>query len=226
MKLKMVHNSIMNELNYISHAVSSFLFFLTAANILPIYAYNSTEIITNETISTTDYMNETSQNTTVQIQLTTTKTLTSVSSNYSETHGFNLSTTDVQYTLGELFNISTQLNSETTTNLIYSTTEINSYENSTSPIYSLKDYTFHIDIHFFTRYWKIFFVVFTIILFAVACIVFHFVHRKKSYESVVQEEDIPYNYIYKPAQIGYIDDEYENTFVGVSIPLLQDVTKV
>ena len=35
-----------------------------------------------------------------------------------------------------------------------------------------------------------------------------------------------YDYIYKPLHGGRLDDEYENTFVGVSIPLLQEVSVV
>ena len=32
--------------------------------------------------------------------------------------------------------------------------------------------------------------------------------------------------LYKPSQGGLLDEEYENTFVGVSVPLLQEVTKI
>ena len=35
-----------------------------------------------------------------------------------------------------------------------------------------------------------------------------------------------YEYIYKPLAGNAIDEDYENTFVGVSIPLIQDVTKL
>ena len=34
------------------------------------------------------------------------------------------------------------------------------------------------------------------------------------------------DYMYSPGQGGILDEEYTNTFVGVSIPLLQDVSKV
>ena len=34
------------------------------------------------------------------------------------------------------------------------------------------------------------------------------------------------DYIYRPIQGDVRDDDYENTFVGVSVPLLQDVSKV
>ena len=34
------------------------------------------------------------------------------------------------------------------------------------------------------------------------------------------------DYIYRPLQGDVRDDDYENTFVGVSVPLLQDVTKI
>ena len=35
-----------------------------------------------------------------------------------------------------------------------------------------------------------------------------------------------YDYIYKPLQGHGLDEEYENTFVGVSVPLLQEVSKI
>ena len=38
--------------------------------------------------------------------------------------------------------------------------------------------------------------------------------------------DSTYDYIYKPVSGGALDDEYETTFVGVSIPLLQEVTRI
>ncbi|KAK2142685.1 hypothetical protein LSH36_923g01030 [Paralvinella palmiformis] len=34
------------------------------------------------------------------------------------------------------------------------------------------------------------------------------------------------NFAYKPSNGDWLDEEYENTFVGVSIPILQDVTKL
>ncbi|KAK2164082.1 hypothetical protein LSH36_69g07008 [Paralvinella palmiformis] len=34
------------------------------------------------------------------------------------------------------------------------------------------------------------------------------------------------NFVYKPSNGDLLDEEYENTFVGVSIPILQDVTKL
>ena len=37
---------------------------------------------------------------------------------------------------------------------------------------------------------------------------------------------LAYDYIYRPLHGNRLDDEYENTFVGVSIPLLQEVTVV
>ncbi len=40
-------------------------------------------------------------------------------------------------------------------------------------------------------------------------------------------EGAQYDYIYKPqASNSVLDDEYENTFVGVSVPLLQEISKV
>ena len=35
-----------------------------------------------------------------------------------------------------------------------------------------------------------------------------------------------YDYIYKPVSGSTLDEEYETTFVGVSIPLLQEVTRI
>ncbi len=35
-----------------------------------------------------------------------------------------------------------------------------------------------------------------------------------------------YDSIYKPSQGDILDDEYENTFVGVDVPLLQEISAV
>jgi len=193
-----------------------------------LHAFNNTESPLNETASTfTNNSTITIENITEQINNSVIIPFTPFTKLYTENHSANTTVGDEPYTYdNQILNTSSISYTVNTTDYTFLTTQSKLHPNNTAPIYSLKEYTFHIDVHFFSRYWKIFFVIFTIILFAVACIVFHFVHRKKFYESVEQEEDIPYNYIYKPAQIGYIDDEYENTFVGVSIPLLQDVTKV
>ena len=54
------------------------------------------------------------------------------------------------------------------------------------------------------------------------------VRRRKHvmYQKLATSETANYDYIYRPLQGGRLDEEYENTFVGVSIPLLQDNTKV
>ena len=49
--------------------------------------------------------------------------------------------------------------------------------------------------------------------------------RKNRYERVVCVDDRFRDYFHKPTT-HYIDEEYENTFTGVSIPLMQDVSKV
>ena len=46
--------------------------------------------------------------------------------------------------------------------------------------------------------------------------------RRGDYTRLKIEKDKAYDYIYKPN--GVLDDEYENTFVGVSVPLLQEIT--
>ena len=40
------------------------------------------------------------------------------------------------------------------------------------------------------------------------------------------DDDAEYDYLYKPLERGYLDEEYSNTFVGISVPILQDVTEV
>ena len=49
--------------------------------------------------------------------------------------------------------------------------------------------------------------------------------RKNRYERVVCSDERLQDYFHKPAS-HYMDEEYENTFTGVSIPLMQDVSKV
>ena len=49
--------------------------------------------------------------------------------------------------------------------------------------------------------------------------------RKNRYERVVCVDDRFRDFFHKPTT-HYIDEEYENTFTGVSIPLMQDVSKV
>ena len=50
--------------------------------------------------------------------------------------------------------------------------------------------------------------------------------RKQHYQKIPTAESVSYDYIYKPLQGNILDEEYENTFVGVSIPLLQDNTRI
>ena len=51
--------------------------------------------------------------------------------------------------------------------------------------------------------------------------------RRQGYFRIPTSSDIKkYDYFYKPSNGNALDDEYENTFVGVSVPLLQEVTKV
>ena len=46
------------------------------------------------------------------------------------------------------------------------------------------------------------------------------------YEQLPATETKEEHLVFKPSHGGLLDEEYENTFVGVSIPILQDVTKV
>ena len=50
--------------------------------------------------------------------------------------------------------------------------------------------------------------------------------RHDSYEHIEDDGQHGANCVYKPLIGAGLDDEYENTFVGVSIPLLQDNTKL
>ena len=50
--------------------------------------------------------------------------------------------------------------------------------------------------------------------------------RKKRYERVVCADERLQDYFHQKPTDHYIDEEYENTFTGVSIPLMQDVSKV
>ena len=50
-------------------------------------------------------------------------------------------------------------------------------------------------------------------------------YRYEKLQRLLDDEHIA-PYIYKPLQGGSLDEQYENTFVGVSVPLLQDNTKV
>ena len=49
--------------------------------------------------------------------------------------------------------------------------------------------------------------------------------RQSSYQSMVMNSST-YDYIYKPLKKGILDDEYESTFVGVDVPLLQEVSDI
>ena len=63
------------------------------------------------------------------------------------------------------------------------------------------------------------------ILLGVLCILRK---KRRGYFRIPTSSDIKkYDYFYKPSNgNNTLDDEYENTFVGVSVPLLQEVTKV
>ena len=50
--------------------------------------------------------------------------------------------------------------------------------------------------------------------------------RRASYQHIEEDGYHTADFVYKPLIGGGLDDEYENTFVGVSIPLLQDNTKL
>ena len=76
-------------------------------------------------------------------------------------------------------------------------------------------------------HWKIIVVACSMFVLATLIVLAYVIHKRRRYNIVEEEEEVvPYDYIYKPVQGNYIDEMYENTFVGVSIPLLQDVTKV
>ena len=67
-----------------------------------------------------------------------------------------------------------------------------------------------------------------ILLAVIVMVSLYFMMRSKRFYSRIPGtcEGHDYEYIYKPLAGSAIDEEYENTFVGVSIPLIQDVTKV
>ena len=67
-----------------------------------------------------------------------------------------------------------------------------------------------------------------ILLVVIVMLSLYFMMRSKRFYSRIPGtcEGQDYEYIYKPLAGGAIDEEYENTFVGVSIPLIQDVSKV
>ena len=69
----------------------------------------------------------------------------------------------------------------------------------------------------------------SIVFLIVILLVIFTTRRKHLYHIIPSSNDrnITYDYIYKPL-IGslVLDEEYENTFVGVSIPLLHDNTKL
>ena len=49
--------------------------------------------------------------------------------------------------------------------------------------------------------------------------------RQNSYQSMAVNSST-YDYIYKSLKKGIMDDEYESTFVGVDVPLLQEVSVI
>ncbi len=65
----------------------------------------------------------------------------------------------------------------------------------------------------------------TVLILGVFCVL----RRKKrlSYAKIPSSSDVKrYEYFYRPSNGNSLDDEYENTFVGVSVPLLHEVTKI
>ena len=73
-------------------------------------------------------------------------------------------------------------------------------------------------------------VLFGILFAAVTMVLLYlFLWKKRTrYTRLLGSSDgTQYDYIYKPqASNAVLDDEYENTFVGVSVPLLQEISKV
>ena len=67
-----------------------------------------------------------------------------------------------------------------------------------------------------------------ILLAVIVMVSLYFMMRSKRFYSRIPGtgEEQGYEYIYKPLVAGVLDEEYENTFVGVSMPVIQDVTKV
>ena len=69
-------------------------------------------------------------------------------------------------------------------------------------------------------------VVSSVCVFILVVILWIYCRKPYNYQKIQSDESSKYEYIYKPLAGGTLDEEYENTFVGVSIPLLQDNTKV
>ena len=66
-----------------------------------------------------------------------------------------------------------------------------------------------------------------ILLIMMVMVSLYWMMRSKRFYSRIPEmcDKQDYGYIYKPLTgAGATDEEYENTFVGVSLPLIQDVT--
>ena len=61
-----------------------------------------------------------------------------------------------------------------------------------------------------------------LVAICVAIVVIWFARCRGPYRRLAIFKEHGYDYIYRPQ--GVLDDEYENTFVGVSMPLLQDIT--
>ena len=70
-------------------------------------------------------------------------------------------------------------------------------------------------------------VVASVCIFVVLVMVGVYCRKPYNYQHIQSDQlDSKYDYIYRPLAGGDLDEEYDNTFVGVSIPLLQDNTKV
>jgi hypothetical protein len=78
--------------------------------------------------------------------------------------------------------------------------------------------------------YNVLYIMFGIMVFCLLFVVCLVQIRKKflllRYERLPVTNDQKPTHIYKPSHGGLLDEEYENTFVGMSIPILQDVTKV
>jgi hypothetical protein len=126
--------------------------------------------------------------------------------------------------------LSLPLSVESTTNeetlnsgLMWRSSNLTEYNVTTGNTNSLWMFSNNLDL------WTIvvLFIVATAVTLVFVLVIFVFFCRRGLYERVPTSDTDYYKYIYRPLQGNdYMDEEYENTFVGVSIPLLQDNTKI
>ena len=57
------------------------------------------------------------------------------------------------------------------------------------------------------------------------CVGIIYQKRQHSYQPM-ENNNSAFNYTYKPLKAGILDDEYESTFVGVDVPLLQEISVI